>query len=335
VRKLLRRTTGAAIAIALIWAPNAHADGPQCGDVVTQDVVLQADLLECPGDGLVIAGDDITVDLNYHRIDGTGTEAAAGVRIMAREVTLRHGLITDFDRGVQVHGDGLEDVWLADLNISAGNRGIVMGGGGLGSPVGGGTVTILSSNIHHNSGTGISAGGFWGHKTHIGDTTLEANGGSGAVFRDSSGGTFYRSRIVGNHAAGIAFDFAGGGRVETSLITRNGTYGVGANRSSGLVLLGNTVTFNGRAGEFSGGAFVNEGSARIEHNTFNQNLGFGLALYEFLETRSQWPINHNTANRNLEIGITAAQLGFTGIGNVAKQNGDPAQCVNFPCNSKK
>src|SRR4051794_9534004 len=105
------------IGVALAGAPDAGASEPQCGDVVTEDVVLHADLLECPGDGLVIDGDDVTVDLNYHRVDGTGT--GAGVRIMAREVTLRHGLVTDFDAGVQVHGDGLEDAWLADLNISS------------------------------------------------------------------------------------------------------------------------------------------------------------------------------------------------------------------------
>ena len=81
------------------------------------------------------------------------------------------------------------------------------------------------------------------------------------------------------------------------------------------------------------GAFINEGLARIEHNEFNQNLGFGLALYEFLESRSRWPIHFNTANRNLVVGITAAQLGFTGIGNVAKHNGS-TQCANFPCNVK-
>src|SRR5688572_14718159 len=140
MKKLPHRIMIVGIGVALAGAPNARASEPQCGDVVTEDVVLNADLLECPGDGLVVAGDDVTVDLNHHRVDGTGT--GAGVRIMAREVTLRHGAITDFGAGVQVHSEGPEDAWLADLNVSFSNRGIVLAGGGFSSR-GTATVTIV------------------------------------------------------------------------------------------------------------------------------------------------------------------------------------------------
>ena len=97
----------------------------------------------------------------------------------------------------------------------------------------------------------------------------------------------------------------------------------------------NAITRNGTAGELGGGAFVLEGFATIERNVFDRNVGNGLHLDEFLDSRSRWPINHNAATRNTEFGIFAAQPGFTGIGNVAERNGQPAQCFNFACNERR
>ena len=49
---------------------------PNCGDTITADTTLDGDLVDCPNHGIVIGADDITLDLNGHRIDGDGTPAA-------------------------------------------------------------------------------------------------------------------------------------------------------------------------------------------------------------------------------------------------------------------
>ena len=55
--------------LALAPAPaSGHHIG--CGDVVTADATLDSDLSDCPGDGIVIGADGISVDLNGHTIDG-------------------------------------------------------------------------------------------------------------------------------------------------------------------------------------------------------------------------------------------------------------------------
>lgn len=41
-----------------------------CGDTITADTTLDSDLVNCPGNGIVIGADDITLDLNGHTIDG-------------------------------------------------------------------------------------------------------------------------------------------------------------------------------------------------------------------------------------------------------------------------
>ncbi len=59
-----------------------------CGDTITADATLHRNLLNCPNNGIIIGADNITLDLNYHRIDGDGTPAA-GLRSHGRSsVTL-------------------------------------------------------------------------------------------------------------------------------------------------------------------------------------------------------------------------------------------------------
>ena len=58
---------GAVFALGAAPALGSHI---QCGDVITQDTTLDSDLIDCPGNGIVIGSPDITVDLNGHTIDG-------------------------------------------------------------------------------------------------------------------------------------------------------------------------------------------------------------------------------------------------------------------------
>jgi hypothetical protein len=49
-----------------------------CGKTITKDTKLKQDLVDCPADGLVIGENSITLDLNGHRIDGTGAPSRTG-----------------------------------------------------------------------------------------------------------------------------------------------------------------------------------------------------------------------------------------------------------------
>ncbi|MDQ3728073.1 MAG: right-handed parallel beta-helix repeat-containing protein [Actinomycetota bacterium] len=70
----LRRTALAAVAGSFIafGAGPAAASHVSCGDEITADTTLDSDLVNCPDNGLVIAADDITLNLNGHRVDGDG-----------------------------------------------------------------------------------------------------------------------------------------------------------------------------------------------------------------------------------------------------------------------
>jgi len=65
--------------IALVVLNDARAAAqqqPKCGDTITNDATLHHNLVNCPNNGIVIGADDVTLDLNYHSIDGDGTPAA-------------------------------------------------------------------------------------------------------------------------------------------------------------------------------------------------------------------------------------------------------------------
>ena len=82
-----------------------------CGDVVTANTVLHADLTDCPDNGLVIGADGVTVDLNGHRITGDNTlneecapDAVCDVGIDNSrgyaDLVVRDGSIRDFAVGI-------------------------------------------------------------------------------------------------------------------------------------------------------------------------------------------------------------------------------------------
>ena len=53
-------------------AGQASANHVSCGDEITADTTLDSDLVNCEDNGIVIGADDITLDLDGHRIDGDG-----------------------------------------------------------------------------------------------------------------------------------------------------------------------------------------------------------------------------------------------------------------------
>ena len=64
--------TGAAISVSAFTASQALAAPVACGDTITVDTKLDADLVDCPNNGIVIGANGVTLDLNGHTIDGDG-----------------------------------------------------------------------------------------------------------------------------------------------------------------------------------------------------------------------------------------------------------------------
>jgi parallel beta-helix repeat protein len=128
------------ITMAVLGDGSALAASPSCGDTITQDTTLTADLTNCPGDGLDVGADGITLNLNGHTIDGTVTQPLAcgdtpadadGVRVGGHDgVTIENGTIQQFSIGVNggAEDDGMSNAYLHDLAVRGnGQHGIEIG----------------------------------------------------------------------------------------------------------------------------------------------------------------------------------------------------------------
>src|SRR3954447_25903757 len=96
------------------FAQNRNSTQPACGAVITVDTKLAADLTGCPGDGIVIGADGITLDLNGHEIDGDAAAGTTGPDVGIRSVgldgvTIENGTVQGIDFGVLVR-DAADDV---------------------------------------------------------------------------------------------------------------------------------------------------------------------------------------------------------------------------------
>ncbi len=93
-----------------------------CGQKITQSIIVNNNLADCLGHGLIIGADAITIDLNGKTIDGKSIGAAI-LNNGYDSVTIRNGRLTDFDYGVMLNNGAklniIEGV-TADLNQEAG-----------------------------------------------------------------------------------------------------------------------------------------------------------------------------------------------------------------------
>lgn len=319
-----------------------------CGDTVTQSTKLDHDLTDCPGDGIVIGADGITLDLNGHTIDGVSVEDTAGVRDEGhRGVTVANGKVREFGDGVFA-----KDARATRLRalVSSDNRfsGIVV--------IGSGRTTVSRSRVSHNGQktelVGILVIG--SHRTAIKDNTVVANGASGIQVLDSNGvrvvrnsvartgetgidvtasnNTVVRGNVLRHNVVGMVVgrdpqDPRGGvdNRVVKNAVVANSGPGILVlNGVRGTVVRGNTASRNGEMG-----IGLIEQPTRgtvISQNTANRNGATGIDVDHPATT-----VSRNTANRNHDLGIDVVPGVIDGAGNAAKRNGDPLQCANLEC----
>ncbi len=112
-----------------------------CGRVLTHSTTLASDVGPCPGAGLVIGADNVTIDLGGHKVfaSGPGDGTHPGIDIHAHTgVTVKNGEVSGFDAGVFINLRGANTV--TGLNVHDN------GGAGFDARLGDGIVVVHSSN---------------------------------------------------------------------------------------------------------------------------------------------------------------------------------------------
>ncbi|GAB7189836.1 hypothetical protein NUM3379_05420 [Kineococcus sp. NUM-3379] len=247
-----RSVPGAAVVVlcaaTTAWGPPAAAAPrpvhPVCGQAVTTDVRLNADLV-CPaGGGLVVAADGVDVNLNGHAIvgplrPGPPVRVGEGIRVRASGVVVRNGEVRGWNAGVWA---GIETGGGEGAPGSAEVRGVHLTGNGAGASAWSrGELTLRSTRLTGNS-TGASA--VFGGRLRVEGALVERND-RGVYMFEAADAVVVRDAEVRRNRVGIWCHQSDPGLlVERTRLSRNGS-GIdvercGASRVHGAAFVWNT-----------------------------------------------------------------------------------------------
>lgn len=339
----------------LILPSTASAGSPEddvrCGVTITADTTLQHDLLNCPGIGLVVGADNLTLNLNGHTIDGDGSPATCttvvpcdvGVdnRAGHDRVRIEGGFVREFGTGVylatveanrlhrlrvaQSHEFG---VVVADASRTTIEDSVLAENGTSGIVVGRSRHIVMDSNVVTGS-RGYALFTFDLENSRVQNNKLDLNDHGVAVFGRS------RGNLVGDNlvtrSGGSAVDVGGGedNRVERNRLVDNGD-GIILTDERGAVVNGNDVNRTGFYGfpDTGGFSIILDGADAniISHNHVAGGRGPALLVTKLdsATDADENDLTRNVALRNSSDGIVV------GIGasrtkvrrNVALANGD-------------
>ena len=232
-----------ALALGPFCAAPALASHVRCGDTITTDTTLDSDLLDCPGYGVFVGADDVTLDLNGHTISGTG--AGQGIRNQAFDrVVVENGVVTGFQGGVWLLGT-IENR-LSNLTVTANDfDGIRL------LPLGG-TVASSGNRIEHS-------------RVH--------GNGQGIVLIQSNGNRIDENVVAGNDNEEVQLTDSSGNRVETNSVSDSGQSDNA--RKTGIALSrshDNRIAQNSVSGNAYGLRLEGSDGNQLQRNLLEDNL---------------------------------------------------------------
>ena len=349
------------LTLLLIVAAPASAQ-PACGDVITQDTTLTADMdCHAAGPGVVIGAPGITLDLGGHKIDAHNN---AVTNPGYANVTIRNGSIYFDNIGVLLIGatgntirdldiDGL--ITGIALRNSDGNR--IVGNHLLSSLI------DLDENSDHNvvrdnvtRGREGLIGISGSHNRVVRNVVWAGDTGAMSVYRGHHN-ELLRNMIVAERATLLAVVESDDNLIsDNRLVQYSASYGEAGIRVTGSSR--NLFRAN-RLSDVPLGVAIESGA----DNVFRRNLVEGQVLQTFIYTEPDGfrveaaangtllqnnqvqgfeddgidveapgtTIRRNTANDNGDFGIEAVAGVVDGGGNTASGNGNPLQCLNVFC----
>ncbi|MFI5617889.1 right-handed parallel beta-helix repeat-containing protein [Streptomyces sp. NPDC051567] len=297
----------------------AHAVQLSCGQTVTTSVVLTADLLNCPGDGLVVGSGGITINLNGHTVDGVGL--GVGIRnngfgnITITNSNTIPARVQQFDYGVRLNpgtsGNIIEKLAIqnnefsgVELNSTHTNNQVrnnlierqahsaVTITGGSGHNV------IFDNTITNNQGQGVSVQKSANNRLE--GNRITGSGGVGLALEGSSGNTLLANTVGSSRDAAITLRLGSNDNlVQSNSSTQSADAGMIVADSTGNRLLSNTLHGNGDSGIVLQGAH----GTTVTGNDVSRNTG-GIELSSSNNNLIQSNIASNTTGHGITLGLS-------------------------------
>jgi parallel beta-helix repeat protein len=282
----------------LLSAGTAGAGVPalHCGSTITKSATLSADLTNCPGTGLVVGADGITLDLGGHSISGTNAPGGEGIA-------------SDGHAGVQIRNGTISDFKLNGVGIRGGRRSVVSrlvirrigAGGSENEPAAG----IL---VKDSPGSEVVA--------NVVSNDVQAFQSDGVDVLGSAGTVVSGNRLTDNNWDGLVLIGSPGSRVSGNALSGNGNNGVEVNGASDSTsVTGNHADANTQIG-------IVVGSGRSMRVAGNSAKGNDTGLFFFDLHDSVIALNQTSGN-NDGLDLAGGQFGSDGnrvVANDASRN---------------
>ena len=117
------RVVALVVALSAIGVTVVRADD-LCGATIVADLTLDQDLF-CVAGGLIVAADGISLQLNGHTINGSGTGVGIGVR-GRRQVSIKGGTVRGFESGIMLANS--QHVVIMEMMFTQNREGIFVSG---------------------------------------------------------------------------------------------------------------------------------------------------------------------------------------------------------------
>lgn len=304
---------GAFALLAAGFAPAAEARRATvaCGTIITSSTVLHHDVGPCSGEGIIVGADNITLNLNGHRIAGSdGPVDGVGVYLRGRSgVTVTNGTVSDFEIGVAIEGGENNTVVRITAENNYGQSGTSRGGDGI-AILSSSRNRILRSQAINNgpfSGIGIYSRVDSDHPRETSGASTDNLIANNEVLDNT------RSRSgVPQHTDNDGIRLENDGernRILNNVVRRNGLDGIAVFADNfDHIIRGNTVSDNGFLRETArrgSGIIVFNRSQRIlvEQNTVTGNADNGISIRGPLPFGGGIPgATHNVVRNNTAVG---------------------------------
>jgi hypothetical protein len=346
-----KKTLSSAVAVVVVLlgidAADARASHVSCGQTIVASTVLDSDLVNCPGDGIVIGASNVTLDLNGHTIDGSSSFPWSGhdrgVRALSvRGLRIRNGTIQEFSGAVQLID--VDNSVISGLVVQGGNPYVFDGIHVEGNPDG----NRIRDNTLLTGGITVAEGAWSGDELYRpSDNRVERNYTDGGILLLYVDGSLVADNVTRDPIVTIGIFESGyrGNAAEENVIERNDvsdswtTYGIVLSNDARrnivrdndvagaeiLTMLGFDNRVEGNRVHGSPGAGIRIGNGSYEAS---RTLVAGNEVYENVDGVRVDPsatgtvLDLNVARQNSDDGIDVDNAQTTISRNSAYQNGD-------------
>lgn len=337
--RLLVRLGVLASAVAVFFAVGAGpalAQNVTCGQTITHNTHVKNDLLNCPGDGLVIGASNIRLDLGGHTIDGVNNAASDGINNKGGfdNVKIEHGTVQQFHIGVELNGaDGnkLEHLTVTQnafdgIRLTGSNNNTISHVDESASFDGIFLVNSDHNVVSHSRATSNGSSGivlqFMNDFNRVDHNVAHDNGSWGITSDGSTHDSYTHNKLSKNGVAGLEPFNGVSLNVSKNNVVRNHV-GIDLFNTDSSVLKDNKVRSNTLDGIHTGAG--SSGDLLIKNHS-NRNGHDGIHVDNAGNT-----ITKNHADKNVNLGIFVFAGNVDGGKNTAHKNGNSLQCVGVVC----